>query len=243
MSGRAGERIWNCIATLRPAGMCAISLKKGCGGLWGYTVDIKRSNCINLMRFQYVSAGTSSESAPCTNIPIICPICNPKSPVIWTYCLDSHFRNHRELVPVDFPIKQQLSTSETEGMRTIWKNRYQIKKKQNLKNKKILPLVISNAHTGTSFPVSVSVKSNMKIVLIIDGWTETDQKNFIGAQRGSGRVRKTREVDSLCECNTLITPEEKPDGTRVMECKRARLRNRLGACDHLFCFSLLMSIS
>jgi hypothetical protein len=50
--------------------------------------------------------------------------------------------------------------------------------------------------------------------------------NFIGARRSSGRVKKMREVDSLCECNTLITPEEKQDGTRVMECKGCRCETR-----------------
>ena len=40
-----------------------------------------------------------------------------------------------------------------------------------------------------------------------------------GTRRSSGRVRKRTEVDSRCECNTLITLEEKEIGTQVMECK------------------------
>jgi hypothetical protein len=39
----------------------------------------------------------------------------------------------------------------------------------------------------------------------------------VGARHSSGRVRKRTEVDRRCECDTLITAEEKQAGTRVME--------------------------
>ena len=47
----------------------------------------------------------------------------------------------------------------------------------------------------------------------------TVQPEDVGTRRSSGRVRKRTEVDSRCECNTLITLEEKEIGTQVMECK------------------------
>ena len=87
----------------------------------------------------------STESAPCTNIPIHCPICGPKQPAVSRYSLDAHFRGQHDLAPADFPIREQLSASETNGLKVIWKNRFQIPKKRNLK-KKDLPLVISTAH-------------------------------------------------------------------------------------------------
>ena len=47
----------------------------------------------------------------------------------------------------------------------------------------------------------------------------TVQPEDVGTRRSSGHVRKRTEVDSRCECNTLITLEEKEIGTQVMECK------------------------
>jgi len=41
----------------------------------------------------------------------------------------------------------------------------------------------------------------------------------VGGQRSSGHVWKRTEIDSQCECNMLITPEEKDNDTQVMECK------------------------
>jgi hypothetical protein len=77
-----------CGLCLRPAPMCLIYLKKGRGASKGYSVGINRSTCINLIRFKYASAGTSTESAPCTNIPVHCPICGPKQPAVWRYSLE-----------------------------------------------------------------------------------------------------------------------------------------------------------
>ena len=117
-----------CDLCLRPAPMCTIYLKKGHGGSKGDGIDMNRS-----------------ESTPCTNIPIHCPICRPKQPVVSRYSFDAHFRGQHDLAPADFPIQEQLSASETNGLKVIWKNRFQIPKKRNLK-KKALPLVISTAH-------------------------------------------------------------------------------------------------
>ena len=127
--------------------MCLIYLKKGRGASKGYSIDINWSTCINLIRFKYASAGTSTESAPCTNIPVHCLICGPKQPAVWRYSLEAHFRMRHNLAPADFPVRIQLSTSETEGLKVIWKNRFQMRKKRNLKKKKVLPLVISTAHS------------------------------------------------------------------------------------------------
>ena len=52
-----------------------------------------------------------------------------------------------------------------------------------------------------------------------DDMQAVESEAGIGARRSSGRVRKWTEIDSRCECDTLITAEEKEAGTRVMECK------------------------
>ena len=52
-----------------------------------------------------------------------------------------------------------------------------------------------------------------------DDMQAVESEGGIGARRSSGRIRKRTEIDSRCECDTLITAEEKEAGTRVMECK------------------------
>ena len=136
-----------CGLCLRPAPMCTLYLKKGRGGSKGYSVDMNRSTCVNLIRFKYASAATSTEIAPCTNIPIHCPLCGPKQPAVWRYSLGAHFQMKHDLQPADFPIRVQQSKSEKNGLEQIWKKRFQIRKKRNLKNKKALPLNISTAHS------------------------------------------------------------------------------------------------
>ena len=136
-----------CGLCLRPAPMCTLYLKKGRGGSKGYSVDMNRSTCVNLIRFKYASAATSTEIAPCTNIPIHCPLCGPKQPAVWRYSLGAHFQMKHDLQPADFPIRVQQSESEKNGLEQIWKKRFQIRKKRNLKNKKALPLNISTAHS------------------------------------------------------------------------------------------------
>ena len=136
-----------CGLCLRPAPMCTIYLKKGRGASRGYSVNMKDSSCMNLIRFKYATAATSSENSPCSNVPVICPLCPQRAPAVWSYSLDAHFRDRHKLVPAYFPIKIQLSASETEGMKTIWDHKYQLRKKRNLKGKKNLPLDISASHS------------------------------------------------------------------------------------------------
>ncbi|KDR76610.1 hypothetical protein GALMADRAFT_139524 [Galerina marginata CBS 339.88] len=298
-----------CGLCLRPAPMCTIYLKKGRGGSKGYSVDMNRSTCINLIRFRYASAATSTESAPCTNVPIHCPICGPKQPAVWRYSLYAHFHMKHDLASADFPIQIQRPTSETNGLEEIWKKRFQIPKKRVFKNRKILPLIISTAHSvGLSEnldfnpeneeeedlsdvngslndessdcdeededgqeedmdcevidmrgkEIETAPESVENVELEIASTKDTHLQTFsvtntqeaptannedtdnpttnieadreepepavepevgIGARRSSGRVRKRTEVDSQCECDTLITLEEKEAGVQVMECK------------------------
>jgi hypothetical protein len=80
-----------CGLCLRLAPMCMIFLKKGWGAAAGYSVDISQSTCINLMCFNYATAAWSSEVSPCSNIPILCPLCPTNSLAVWRYSMHSHF--------------------------------------------------------------------------------------------------------------------------------------------------------
>ena len=135
-----------CGLCLQSLPICMIYLKKGHGESQGYNVDMKLSKCVNLIQFKYAIAATSSKNSPCTNVLVVCLLCSPKSPVVWTYSLDAHFRDSHSLAHNHFPIKYRPSQLETEEIQIIWENRHQIRKKRNMKGKKTIPLVISNAH-------------------------------------------------------------------------------------------------
>jgi hypothetical protein len=137
-----------CGLCLKPAPMCHIYLKKGRGSQAKYSVDQKRSNCPNLVRFNYMNAATSSESSPCSNIPAVCPLCPSGSPAVWRYSLHAHFRERHKLTSVaHYPSRIQLSQSEKDGMQRVWKARF--KQHKTYRSKKKLqnpPLTISQAH-------------------------------------------------------------------------------------------------
>jgi hypothetical protein len=142
-----------CGLCLRPSPMCRLVLKKGRGADASYSLDLKKSTCANLMRFQYTSAEQSSKSSPCSNVPIICPLCPAQNPAVWTYNLHIHFREQHKIVsPLQYPVKVQLSECEREAMKKIWDTRFKFdtmtRKHRNLKNKKDVPMRISEAHSS-----------------------------------------------------------------------------------------------
>ena len=139
-----------CGLCLRPSPMCRLLVKKGRGASAGNRVDIDNSTCVNLIRFNYASAACSSESSPCSNVPIVCPLCPPKSPGVWTYSLHAHFRDRHKLVShTQYPMTIHLSQSEKDGMKRIWDARFNVPQPCNLKKKKAV-LVLSEAHTSRS---------------------------------------------------------------------------------------------
>ena len=116
-----------CGLCLWPSPMCRLLVKKGHGALVGNHVDIDNSSCVNLIQFNYVSAACLSESSPCSNVPIICPLCPPKSPGVWTYSLHAHFRDwHKLTTHTQFPMTVYLSQSEKDGMKWIWDARFNV---------------------------------------------------------------------------------------------------------------------
>ena len=134
---------------LRPAPMCQIYMKKTQGVDHNFSVDTKRSSCVNLVKhFSCSVASESTESSPCTNFPTICSLCPPKSAAVWTYSLDAHFCERHKLLPANFPIQFEISSLERQQMKTIWDKCYEEKKKRSLKECTHKPLEILPAHSS-----------------------------------------------------------------------------------------------
>ena len=135
-----------CGLCLHPAPMCSIYLKKSRGVSGSCLVDQTASTCPNLVRFNYKSAARSSDSSPCSNVPISCSICPPDSSAVWVYSLHAHYHKcHRIKSPALFPTHVEQSQSEKDGMKRVWDTCFK-KRKSYFKKKKSKPLAISEAH-------------------------------------------------------------------------------------------------
>jgi hypothetical protein len=137
-----------CGLCLRPAAMCPIYVTKGRGAQGRCTVDFTKSHCPNLVRFNYKNAAESTEKSPCSNVPTICPLCPPRSPAVWKYSLEAHFREcHRLTSPSHFPCPVGQSQSEKYGMKKVWQGRFKKRKSYYSKSKRLAPrLAVSEAH-------------------------------------------------------------------------------------------------
>ena len=73
-----------CGLCLRPAAICQYYLKKGKGAHGSLKIDQEKTRtCPTKPKLSYGVASVSTQSSPCSNIPIICPLCSKLKPVVW----------------------------------------------------------------------------------------------------------------------------------------------------------------
>ena len=102
------------------------------------TNRIKETNLKHCVRFVFEHCLKCSEPDPSQS--------TLKSPAVWTYSLNAHFHDSHSLSHDQYPIKHSLSQLETKGIHTVWQNCHHVQKKRNIQGKKVIQLVISNAH-------------------------------------------------------------------------------------------------
>ncbi|KAJ7279439.1 hypothetical protein C8J57DRAFT_1058896 [Mycena rebaudengoi] len=139
-----------CGLCLRPNPQCRMYLKKGQGIGAIQQIDWQKLNCARAIKFQYAKASSSNlPDSPCSNVPVNCPQCGPKTPAIWKYNLPEHWhsRTFHRLSPETMPAEFKISMGETKALLEIWNKRQQYpKRRPSGKNKE--PLVISEEHSS-----------------------------------------------------------------------------------------------
>ena len=111
------------------------------------------------------------------------------------------------------PKKWQKKSNEKTDMKTTSKTCYSRKSNAFTVNSHLIcPKCNVQVHVGTGGQDNGDDMPDAQPELTV-------QPEDVGTRQSSGRVRKRTEVNSRCECNTLITLEEKEIGTQVMECK------------------------
>ncbi|KAJ7874305.1 hypothetical protein B0H14DRAFT_2343741 [Mycena olivaceomarginata] len=136
-----------CGLCMRPTPMCTFYLTRSNGK---FQVDWEKSTCMFRINFQYgVAECSSSPSSPCSNVPVICPLCGPQHPAVWKYSLEAHFRNVHHLADSrKFPMTVTITDDEKTWMKEIWEARQKYPQPRNMKKKKKNPLEISEAHSS-----------------------------------------------------------------------------------------------
>ena len=141
--------IERCGLCLRPAPLCLLYLKKSKSAAKTLKIDQDRSICVTKINFSYSVASQSTKSSPCSNVPILCPLCSDKKdPAIWTYYAKTHFEKKHSTADLSrYAHLWTLSNFETGEMKKIWSKRFNVSVKRPKKSK-IPPLIISDAHRG-----------------------------------------------------------------------------------------------
>ncbi|KAF8890599.1 hypothetical protein BD779DRAFT_1438361, partial [Infundibulicybe gibba] len=83
-----------CGLCMRLSPLCIFYLRKGKGAASSAQIDMERSRCPNLLKFSYRSAASSTSLAPCSNVPISCPLCASDLAAVWKYNMKAHFSKH-----------------------------------------------------------------------------------------------------------------------------------------------------
>ncbi|KAH9005732.1 hypothetical protein EDB86DRAFT_2795608 [Lactarius hatsudake] len=138
-----------CGLCLRPANMCTIYLTKRSGRNYQPTVKYMGIvPCPNATNFSYSAAMVSSDSAPCSNVPLQCPYCPDGSPAVWRYNMQQHFRHrHQGIDIMKHKDLWKITPDEATAMAAIWKNRRKQPKRRG-KGKLKVPLKLSEAHSS-----------------------------------------------------------------------------------------------
>jgi hypothetical protein len=134
-----------CGLCLWPAPLCKIILKKVKRGTGKLAIDMRASECPNLVKFSITIAAKCSKASPCTNHPMRCPYCPSPSPAVWSYTFQHHLRRVHHKVPLDgHRSVWAMSKLEKDGMRRIWEHR--LKQPKVRPRTQRMPLVISETH-------------------------------------------------------------------------------------------------
>lgn len=115
----------------------------------GPQIDMDRSRCRNLYKISLKKAAKSTQHSPCTNAPMSCPLCPPKTAAVWKYNLEEHIIDaHLGADPKLYELLYSISTSEEVLMKGVWNKRTTVRVSKKKKNAAARPVLkISEAHS------------------------------------------------------------------------------------------------
>jgi len=121
---------------------CIIYLIRGSKGTT--SIDMKSSRCLQLRKISLKAAATFSHASKCSNHPLACPLCPPKSPAVWKYNLRSHIVKSHPTADVEL-YKTHFEITPDEG--TLMKGVFQTVPRRVKKSRDAAALPISDGHS------------------------------------------------------------------------------------------------
>ena len=110
------------------------------------TIDMVASQCPHLRKISLKSASQFTMKLPCTNHPVQCPLCLPKSAAIWKYNLCAHINSSHRTANSDL-YQALFNISDKEVI--LMKGLFLKVPRQGKKSAPKRPgLIISNAHSS-----------------------------------------------------------------------------------------------
>lgn len=138
-----------CGFCLRPSSICRIFLSSAGSGKFKIN-RATSTGCLNMQNIRYSVAAASKPTAPCSNVPLLCPLCPKGMPAVWRYNIQNHIRSKHEGAQLaKFAHLWTLGRLETIEMARFWKERHDGVVRRPVKASKKIPIVISEAHTTT----------------------------------------------------------------------------------------------
>ncbi|KAF6751588.1 hypothetical protein DFP72DRAFT_1135958 [Ephemerocybe angulata] len=143
-----------CSLCLLPSRVCKYYIARGKGANGSWHVDGKRTTgCTRKINFQYRTAESSTDTAPCSNVPIRCPLC-PDEPSIWRYNLRQHFvGTHSTEAAAQYQELWEIGEDERTAMRFVWDKR-QPKGPKCAPRKKAGPTLVASKQHSSSIALS-----------------------------------------------------------------------------------------
>jgi hypothetical protein len=134
-----------CGLCLRPSPTCVFHLTKASNGI---QVDFKKSTCTSLAKFKYKAASTSSDSSPCSNVPIRCPICLNDKHAVWRYNLHAHLKSRHPAVDCEkYRDLWDIDMTEKSLMKAQWNKRHKLHNVPKPQKKGRISFKISESHS------------------------------------------------------------------------------------------------
>jgi len=121
---------------------CIIYLIRGSKGTM--SIDMKNSRCLHLRKISLKAAATFTHTSKCSNHPLACPLCLPKSPAVWKYNLHSHIIKSHPTADVEL-YKTYFDISPDEI--TLMKGIFRTAPRRSKKSRDATALPISDGHS------------------------------------------------------------------------------------------------
>ena len=134
---------------MRESPLCVFYLRKGKGAGSSPQIDHRTSRCPNLTgKFLYSAAAKERINSPCTNVPIVCPLCPSTSPTVWKYNMKSHLAKNHSSVVRGSDLFQQYGISESEkaALKLQWEQRHKVQRRKRKTAPTQLP--VSDMHSS-----------------------------------------------------------------------------------------------